>query len=255
MDLRELPAGAFARHPWETARADFFVRLLRERLQATVGTALDVGAGDGYLARRLLGEAPGLREVTCFDPEYGPEWLQERPPAPSGLRFTRTWPEGTFDLVLLLDVLEHAADDQGLLAQAVGRAAAGAWVLLSAPAHPTLFSRHDVLLGHQRRYAPANLHALAVAAGLAVVVHGQLFASLLIPRAFAKVVERARAAPPEPGSAHAHLETSVGSWHHGRMVTKAVCGLLALDLVAGRLAARWGAPLPGLSTWVLARAP
>jgi hypothetical protein len=39
------------------------------------------------------------------------------------------------------------------------------------------------------------------------------------------------------------------------MVTSAVKTLLALDATASRFAATWRLPLPGLSTWVLARRP
>ena len=254
MDLRELPAGNFARHPWETARAGFFLGLLREHLRSPAG-ALDVGAGDGYLARRLLCELPGLTRVTCFDPGYGPEWLEKPPKSPPGLDFARAWPRETFGLVLLLDVLEHAPEDQGLLAEAVAHAVPGGWLLLSVPAHPALSSHHDVLLGHQRRYAPAALSGLASAAGLELVAEGQLFTSLLVRRALAKRVEAVRGfrAALSPGGRR--IETSLGTWHHGPMVTWAVHKLLDLDTRGGRIAARWGLPLPGLSAWVLARRP
>ena len=253
MDLRELPAGTFDRHPWETARADFFVGLLRDYLRMPA-TALDVGAGDGYLARRLLAGLPGLTRLTCFDPAYGPEWLEKPPPSPPGLDFASAWPGGAFDLVLLLDVLEHAADDQALLAQAVAHARPGGWLLLAVPAHPALFSHHDVLLGHRRRYAPAGLRGLARAAGLELVAEGQLFTSLLVPRALARGVEAVRGGQ-EPAPAVPHVVTSLGTWHHGPMVTRAVRKVLALDARGARLAARWGLPLPGLSAWVLAHRP
>jgi SAM-dependent methyltransferase len=254
MDLRELPESAFARHPWETARADFFLALLREHLPCPAVSALDVGAGDGYLARRLLAELPGCTGVTCFDPEYEEEWLRAQPPPPSGFAFTRVWPDQEFGLVLLLDVLEHADDDEALLARAVASAAAGGRVLLSAPAHPALFSEHDFLLGHQRRYSSASLRVLASAAGLELVAEGQLFTSLLPPRALAKALE-AVGRGHRPAAADRHVVTSLGTWHHGPMLTRAVTRLLALDAAAGRMAARFGLPLPGLSTWLLARRP
>ena len=247
-----MPDRAWTRHPWETARADFFLRLLGDQVEGTSLRALDIGAGDAYFARRLLSAFPTVTRVTCFDSGYSAAWIAEQGQGEPRLDFTAERPRGTFDLVLLLDVLEHAIDDRALLADGIASAAQpGGWLLVSAPAHPLLFSHHDHLLGHRRRYAPARLHALATEAGLEVVAHGQLFTSLLVPRALAKLAETAWGK--EPPSAPGRIVTALGSWHHGAMLTSAVKRLLALDAAGARLAARWRLPLPGLSTWVLAR--
>ena len=256
MDLKELPGRDFMRHPWEIARAAFFLRLLREHVDASGLRALDIGAGDGYFAGRLGAEFPAVAAVTCFDPGYDNAWLNGQAPRGQRLDFTASRPAGTFDLVLLLDVLEHVADDQGLLREATASAAMpGGWMLLSAPAHQALFSRHDELLGHQRRYSPDRLRAMAAESGLDVVAHGQLFTSLLLPRAAGRLGEAVGAArtsaPATP--ALGQVETSLGTWQHGAMVTSLVTKALALDAAGCRFAARWRIPLPGLSAWVLAR--
>jgi len=196
-------------------------------------------------------ELAGVASVTCFDSGYDQAWLEARRQEEL-LDFTSQWPGGSFALVLLLDVLEHTDDDQGLLVQAIERTTEpGGWLLLSAPAHPLLFSRHDELLGHRRRYAPAALRALVTHAGLELVCDGQLFSSLLLPRALAKLGEGMRRQHGAPVCTH--VETPLGTWHHGTMVTRAVRGLLALDGTTARWAAERHLPLPGLSTWVLAR--
>lgn len=64
------------------------------------------------------------------------------------------------DLVLLTDVLEHVDDDVGLLRAAARRAVPGARLLLTVPAHPELWSGHDVALGHRRRYTAASFRRL-----------------------------------------------------------------------------------------------
>jgi hypothetical protein len=254
MDLKELPRRTFQRHPWEIARADFFLGLLRRHVAGTRLRALDIGAGDGYFAGRLLADLPAVARVTCLDTGYDADWIVRQEPKKSGLAFVTQRPDESFDLVLMLDVLEHADDDRALLDEAIASTTqASGWLLLSAPAHPMLYSRHDELLGHRQRYAPAGLRALATRAGLDITAHGQLFASLLLPRVLAKLGETVpggrKAAPP----AADRIETALGTWHHGAMVTEAATRLLALDGAAGRLAARWRIPLPGLTTWLLAR--
>jgi hypothetical protein len=86
-----------------------------------------------------------------------------------------------------------------------------------------------------------------------VLEHGQLFSSLLAPRALTKAREILGKKPPSQAPAAATIETSLGSWHHGRLVTTLVTRALSLDAAGGRLAARLGLPTVGLSTWVLAR--
>jgi hypothetical protein len=129
------------------------------------------------------------------------------------------------------------------------------FALISVPAWQALFSSHDTLLGHKRRFAPVELRSLVQEAGLSVVEHGQLFSSLLAPRALMKAREFLGKKPPSDVPAASTIETSLGSWHHGPVVTTLVIRTLLLDAAAGRLASRLGLPTAGLSTWVLARRP
>ena len=257
MDLKELPTRAFARHPWEMVRADFFLGLLGERVTGQDKSALDIGAGDGYFAERLLAGLPAVARLTCFDLAYDTHWLQGKAAGDPRLALTATKPAGKYDLVLMLDVLEHVEDDRGALRDTVSSfLSPGGWLMLSVPAGEMLFSRHDELLGHKRRYTPARLRALVEEAGLAIVERGELFASLLVPRAVAKLGELAlgrHRAQAEPVSSH--IETSLGTWKHGRLVTALVTAALSADAQCSRMAARLRLPFIGLSTWVLARLP
>ncbi len=155
---------------------------------------LDVGAGDGFISRRLANALPADARVTCWDANYTDAHLASEAFAPGErLRFTRAVPEGTFGLALLLDVLEHVEDDLGFLREVVvPRLAPGAHALVSVPAWPALFSSHDVKLRHHRRYTPRATRAVVEGAGLEVVRAGGLFHALLLPRAAQVVLERAR---------------------------------------------------------------
>ena len=59
MDLSEVSGTNQRRHPWEVARARFFRRVLQDAgVLAAPRAVLDVGSGDGYLARELLDGLP-----------------------------------------------------------------------------------------------------------------------------------------------------------------------------------------------------
>jgi SAM-dependent methyltransferase len=251
MDLSEVPGTPFRRHPWEVARARFFRRVLADA-GALEGrrAVLDVGAGDGYLARGLLETLAPQSRVVCVDAHYTDGDLQRfsTPPLP-GLAFAREPPAGSsFDVVLLLDVVEHVEDDRGFLDHVVaGSLAPGGSLLVSVPAWQPLYSAHDVALRHFRRYSPGACRDLLAGAGLAVRRSGGLFHSLLAPRllslageAMARRLGRASRPPAD-----------LGEWRGGRVLTAALAAALAADNALSHALSRVGAELPGLSFWAL----
>ncbi len=74
--------------------------------------------------------------------------------------------EASFDLVCLLDCLEHIADDDGALDCAARMLKPGGAVLVTVPAYQWLWSRHDVFLHHRRRYSKGSLQSLVSCCGL-----------------------------------------------------------------------------------------
>ena len=244
LDLVELTSGAAVarRHPWEQVRFAFFSGVLRRAgLPGRGARVLDVGSGDAWFAGRLAAETGA--ELVCWDTGYA----EAAPPeAAPGVRFTAQAPEGRFPLVLALDVLEHVPDDRSFITSLVaGRLAAGGDVLVSVPAWPALFSRHDRALRHVRRYTPASARALLEAAGLRVVTSGGLFHSLLAARAAQKAVERWTRGP-------ARL---AGAWSAPGWATDVVEAALGADARASAIFSRLGWELPGLSWWALCRGP
>jgi SAM-dependent methyltransferase len=64
------------------------------------------------------------------------------------------------DAVLLLDVLEHIDDDVNFINDIVKNLNPNAILLITVPAHMCLWSQHDVVLGHKRRYSAGKLRSL-----------------------------------------------------------------------------------------------
>jgi SAM-dependent methyltransferase len=260
MDLRERPSEVPKRHPWETVRAEFFTRLVSDEVESGKALrVLDVGAGDGFMASTLLPALPYGSSIDCFDPEYTANDLEQlRAAAPPGLRFARTLPKREFDVVVLLDVLEHVPEDTGLLRDLVDRCLRpGGLVVVSVPAHQLLFTHHDVMLGHRRRYSLRKLLSVVEEARLHPRQSGGLFGSLLFPRAVAKTLELARGTVSRPIESQLpdQVTTGVGNWSHGTVVTRALLGALELDAWMSRIAARYTVPTTGLSVWALCEKP
>lgn len=157
----ELHAAIEQRHWWFVARRRIVGSLVQELIGGEPdAVVLDVGCGTGANAAGLAeslrcegmdtsGDAVELarehwRGVTfhhadVLDPSFA---------LPSGLR-----------VVLLMDVLEHVKDDVGFLTGLVERLPDGAHLLITVPANPSLWSRHDEAFGHHRRYTADTLAA------------------------------------------------------------------------------------------------
>lgn len=238
MDLAERTDGS-GRHPWELARSRFFRTVIDGAARLAPGCAvLDVGAGDGWFAGELQPHLPPDATIVCWDINYQPDDLGS--PVPDGLQRVIDRPDGPFDLVLVLDVLEHVEDDEGFLRDGIAPllAPSGALVV-SVPVHPVLFSDHDDMLGHVRRYRPHQISAL-LRRHVEVRREGALFSSLVPARAAQVLLERAGRHTEQRG---------VGAWRRGPLVTRVVQGVLDADAALGyRSAGRRLAP-PGLSYW------
>ena len=63
-------------------------------------------------------------------------------------------------LYLLLDVLEHVADDAWFLSDLFATIRPGSQVLITVPARMSLWSKHDATSGHYRRYELGKFRSL-----------------------------------------------------------------------------------------------
>jgi SAM-dependent methyltransferase len=246
MDLSERGT-ATGRHPWEIERFRAYRGILADHGALAARRVLDVGAGDGWFSQSLLTDMPNAEHVVCWDINYNELELTT-----DDARLVRTAeaPTPGFDLVLVLDVLEHIPDPQQFIEHDLHPLTApGTPALVAVPAHPRLFGDHDRALGHHRRYTAERLLD-EIAPWIDVVDHGPLFPSLVAPRAASVALEHLRARFGGDGNGESHSGHGVGEWHHGPATTRLVRGVLAADAGVTRRFPRVGRRLTGLSHWV-----
>jgi SAM-dependent methyltransferase len=88
--------------------------------------------------------------------------------------------DGSLDLAVMLDVLEHVDDDLAALKAVAAKLKPGASFLLTVPAMPMLWSPHDEEHHHKRRYTKDTLQTVMNKAGLKVEMMSY-FNTLLFP--------------------------------------------------------------------------
>ena len=168
-------------HWWFVARRKIVARLIAE--QAPLGPdarILEMGAGTGSNIALLQ----RFGTVDAVEPD-GP--ARDFATARTGVAIRGgLLPEGVdladgrYDLIAMLDVLEHIPGDRAALAALRPKLASGGRILVTVPAGPWLWSAHDVAHHHQRRYTAATLRAVFEAAGYRVH-HLTHFNSVLFP--------------------------------------------------------------------------
>lgn len=244
MDLRESQSRAGVRHPWERARLAFLRSVLEKHHRLSALRVLDVGSGDAWFATQLGRSLPAGARFTCVDAEYRPEVVRGLA-LPAAFDTRTELPDGSFDLLLALDVAEHVQDDRAFLRALRARVANDGALLFTVPAWPSLFGDHDRALGHHRRYSHTSARKLLEDAGFRIVDDGGFFHSLIAPRALSLLVERLRPKHEAEGSP----ETA---WGLGEDAARHVAFILGLEGSMTRTLGRLGVKLPGLSYFALA---
>lgn len=174
------------RHWWFVGRRRIVAQLIAKFVPLPAkARVLEAGCGyGGNLA--MLG---ALGDVQAFEfndhaRAYAERKLQ-RPVAYGRLPDEIGFDDDRFDLIAMLDVLEHINDDVGSLRTLGERLAPGGALLLTVPAVPWLWSNHDVLHQHKRRYTRALLAERLHDAGFEIAGIGY-FNTLLFPLALAQ---------------------------------------------------------------------
>jgi SAM-dependent methyltransferase len=67
------------------------------------------------------------------------------------------YPDGSFDLVCMFEVLEHVEADEALLDEVARVLAPGGRLYFSCPMNPAYWTYYDEVMGHVRRYRPDEL--------------------------------------------------------------------------------------------------
>ncbi len=93
-------------------------------------------------------------------------------------------PDSSYDLIALLDVLEHVDDRADSLRSIAAKLRPDGRILVTVPAYQWMWSAHDLAHHHKLRYSKKGLRRDAEAAGLRVCRLGY-FNSLLFPIAAA----------------------------------------------------------------------
>ncbi len=182
---------------WFVARRRLVRRLAQQYMRQRPLRMLDIGCGTGGTMQVMadLGEIwgcdisqsalrmcrrRGLSHLVCCRAEQ--------------LAFA----DAGFDVVLSCDVLEHVKDDELALREMCRVLRPDGYAIITVPAHQWLWSGHDEVLHHLRRYSRRQLAAKLRRAGLRPVKLTWAVSVLFIPLVLYRLQERLRRRKPPP---------------------------------------------------------
>lgn len=248
MDLKER-CGNSCRHPWELARSRIVQRVLDDELSGRSSLRLlDIGCGDGFLLTAIA-KNENIASADGLDINLRQEELL---PLCDGKVCLFNDPQevtGHYDVIFLMDVLEHVEDDGDFLTRIVKDHANSRTIfIISVPGFPGLFSSHDIFLNHYRRYSFSMLESIVQKAGLAILREGGVCFLLLLPRALSCLKEKI--------FKNRRMDRAgIGRWKAGPFLTRIIASVLYWENYGLWRAARWGIRIPGLTLWMVARKP
>lgn len=167
-------------HWWFKGRRRILSGLIGDLALPQPAQVLEVGCGPGG----NLGMLKRFGEVTALEPDeasrlYARERMGVRVEGgflPHDLPFE----PAAFDLVCAFDVIEHVEEDAASVASLSRLLKPGGYFAATVPGQPWMWSRHDELHHHKRRYRMGDYRGLFEAADLKVV-KASYFNTLLFP--------------------------------------------------------------------------
>ncbi|GAB1544016.1 class I SAM-dependent methyltransferase [Scytonema sp. NUACC21] len=167
------------KHWWFVGRRLIVDAVVRKLKLPKNPKILEAGCGTGgnllLLARHGQVSAMELDEVACKIANERQVTQVQLGSLPDNIPFTEK-----YDLVVILDVLEHLDDDKAALLALHSRLKPDGWLLVTVPAYQFLWSQHDEINHHKRRYVLKGLKQVVRKAGF-VVRYGSYFNFFLFP--------------------------------------------------------------------------
>lgn len=177
---------------WYVGRRRIILDVLASRLNLDgrpKARLLDAGCGTGAMLKAVAGRAEAVGTDTST---VALDWCKRRGlggRVACGDFAAPPFRDRTFDVVMLLDVLEHLDDDREALNSAFRLLQWGGLLVVTVPAYPVLWSGEDYVSEHRRRYFRHDLQELIVAAGF-TVLQSSYFNAILFPVMAATILWR-----------------------------------------------------------------
>mgnify|MGYP000686227393 CR=1 FL=1 len=157
-------------HWWIKTRIHYLIKTIFS-VEKNINKVIEVGAGTAPNLKILMRKF-SFKRLVAFDINYPKDEVKGEIDFHSDLDSI----EDKFDLVLLMDVLEHVDDDLHYLnLWKANLCKKGSYIFCTVPAFNSLWSSHDTKLAHYRRYTLKEVRKLFSDSGIEIKESGYIF--------------------------------------------------------------------------------
>jgi SAM-dependent methyltransferase len=134
---------------WSKAKTNLILRLVEGK------KILDVGCGACILSKMLLDKG---YDVMVIDNDAKAVEIARKKGIVGFEADISNWKtDKKFDSIIVSDVLEHVENDRFVISRIYAMLKPGGCFILNVPSYKFLFGKHDIYLGHKRRYSDIEL--------------------------------------------------------------------------------------------------
>ena len=236
----------YNRHPWEISRRDVMFQLLKSsKIKFPVKRIVDIGGGDAFIINEIykqnlaeeyftIDTAYSLEIISQLKTNYGENSIQY---VQNLTDYLTNFPQEENVLFLCMDVLEHLENENEILHHLTQK---NNYFLFAVPAFQSVFSNHDVLLGHYRRYNLKQLQKVLTQHNFQIQHKGYYFTSLLLVRWLESMFNK-------------NKKASIDNWTGTAFKSKLITSVLKLDFGFTQVLQKFGIRIYGLSCYCICK--
>ena len=236
----------YKRHPWEISRRDVMFQLLKSsKIKFPVKRIVDIGGGDAFIINEIY-KRNLAEEYFTIDIAYSPEIVSQLKAnyGENPIQYVQNledylanFPTEENTLFLCMDVLEHLENEKEILSHLTQK---NNYFLFAVPAFQSVFSNHDVLLGHYRRYNLKQLQDVLQQYDFEIQDKGYYFTSLLLVRWLESILNK-------------NKKASIDNWKGSVFKSKLITSVLNFDFGFTQLLKKMGIRIYGLSCYCICK--
>ena len=236
----------YKRHPWEISRREVLLKLLQSsKIKFPVKRIVDIGGGDAFIINEIFKQNLAA-EYCTIDTAYSPEIVSQLKAnyGENPIQYVQNltdylanFPSEENVLFLCMDVLEHLENENEILKHLTQK---NNYFLFAVPAFQSVFSHHDVLLGHYRRYNLKQLERVLNQHHFQIQNKGYYFSSLLLVRGLERIFKK-------------NKKASIDNWTGSGCKTKIITTVLKMDFSFTQLFQKFGIRIYGLSCYCICK--
>lgn len=236
----------YKRHPWELSRRDVMFSLLKNsKINFPVKRIVDIGGGDAFIINEIykhnLAEeyftidiAYSVEIIAQLKNNYGENSIQY---VQNLTDYFSNYQTEENTLFLCMDVLEHLENESEILNHLNHK---NNHFLFAVPAFQSVFSDHDVLLGHYRRYHLKQLKQVLENYHFQIQDSGYYFTSLLFVRGLERIFNK-------------NKKASIDNWSGSVFKSNLITSILKIDFFGTQMLKNIGVNIYGLSCYCIAK--